>query len=158
MKKPLVVSMVIALIGLSACAGLSYASGKDDAKDLVKRAAAYVKYQGKEKAVAEISKPRGMFDKGELYVFAYDLQGVMVAHPKNPALIGKNLIAVPDNEGKMFRKEIVEKAKTKGSGWVDYVYLNPETNEQEHKTTYLQKVGDLILCCGAYKEYSHEGD
>ena len=158
MKKPLVVSLVIAMIGLLACAGLSYASGKDDAKDLVKHAAAYVKYQGRVKAIAEISKPRGMFDKGETYVFAYDLQGVMVAHPKNPALIGKNLITVPDNEGKMFRKEIVEKAKTKGSGWVDYMYLNPETNEQEHKTTYLLKVGDLILCCGAYKEYTHEGD
>ena len=158
MKKPLVVSVVIALIGFFAFAGLSYASGKDDAKDLVKRAAAYLKYQGKGKALAEISKPRGMFDKGETYVFAYDLQGVMVAHSKNPALIGKNLVDVPDSEGKFFRKEIVEKAKTKGSGWVDYLYLNPETNELEHKTTYLLKVGDLILCCGAYKEYSHDGD
>ena len=158
MKKPLVVSLIIALIGLFACTGQSYASGKDDAKDLVKKAAAYVKYQGKAKAIAEIGKPRGMFDKGETYVFAYDLQGAMVAHPKNPALVGKNLIAVPDSEGKLFRKEIVEMAKSKGSGWVDYIYLNPETNEQEHKTTYLQKEGDLILCCGAYKEYSHDGD
>ena len=155
MKKIIVVSIVI---GLFAFAGLSYATGKDDAKFLVRKAVAYVKYQGKEKAIAEINKPRGMFDKGEAYVFAYDLQGVMVAHPKNPALIGKNLIAVPDNDGKMFRKEIVEKAKAKGSGWVDYVYLNPETNEQEHKTTYIQKAGDIILCCGVYKDYSHEGD
>ena len=158
MKKTIIVSIAIGLIGLFAFAGLSYASGKDDAKALVKKAATYVKYLGKEKALAEISKPRGMFDKGEIYVFAYDLQGVMLAHPKNPTLIGKNLIAVPDSDGKLFRKEIVEKAKTKGSGWVDYVYLNPETNEMEHKTTYLQKVGDIILCCGAYKEYSHEGD
>src|SRR5512137_1685603 len=158
MKKPLVVSVLIALIGLFAFAGLSYASGKDDAKDLVKHAAAYVKYQGKEKAIAEISKPRGMFDKGELYVFAYDLQGVMVAHPKNPALIGKNLIAVPDSEGKMFRKEIVEKAKAKGSGWVDYKYLNPESKELEYKTTYCQAAGDVIICCGAYEDYSHGGD
>ena len=117
-----------------------------------------MKYQGKEKALAEISTPKGMFDKGELYVFAYDLQGVMLAHPKNPALIGQNLIAVPDTEGKLFRKEIVEKAKSRGSGWVDYVYLNPETNKQEHKTTYFQKVGDIILCCGVYQDYSHEGD
>ena len=158
MKKTIVVSIVIGLIGLFAFAGLSYASGKDDAKALVKKAAAYVKYLGKEKSIAEISKPRGMFDKGETYVFAYDLQGFMVAHPKNPTLIGKNLIAIPDSEGKLFRKEIVEKAKSKGSGWVDYVYLNPETNEQEHKTTYIQKVGDIILCCGVYKDYSHEGD
>ena len=158
MKKIIVVSIVIGLIGLFAFTVLSCASGKDDAKALVKKAVAYVKYQGKEKAIAEINKPRGMFDKGETYVFAYDLQGVMLAHPKNPTLIGKNLIAVPDTQGKLFRKEIVEKAKSKGSGWVDYVYWNPETNELEHKTTYLQKVGDIILCCGAYKEYSHEGD
>jgi signal transduction histidine kinase len=158
MRRTIVVSIAIALIGLFAFAGLSYASGKDDAKALVKKAVAYVKYQGKQKTIAEISKPRGMFDKGETYVFAYDLQGAMIAHPKNPALIGKNLIAVPDSEGKLFRKEIVELAKSKGSGWVDYMYLNPETNEQEHKTTYIYKVGDIILCCGAYKEYSHEGD
>ncbi len=158
MKKQSVIAIVIGLMGVFLCTGLSYASGKDDAKALVKQAAALVKYQGKGKALAEISKPKGTFDKGELYVFAYDLQGVMVAHPKNPALIGKNLIDVPDSDGKLFRKEIVEKARLKGSGWVDYLYLNPETNEVEHKTTYLLKVGDIILCCGAYKEYSHDGD
>jgi len=155
MKRPIAFLVVI---GLFSFAALSYAADRDDAKALVKRAAAYVKYQGKEKALTEISTPKGMFDKGELYVFAYDLQGVMLAHPKNPALIGQNLIAVPDTEGKLFRKEIVEKAKSQGSGWVDYVYLNPETNRQEHKTTYIQKVGDIIVCCGVYKDYSHEGD
>ena len=158
MTKHSVIALVIGLMGVFLCTGLSYASGKDDAKALVKQAAAFVKYQGKGKALAEISKPKGTFDKGELYVFAYDLQGVMVAHPKNPTLIGKNLIDVPDSDGKLFRKEIVEKARLKGSGWVDYLYLNPETNEVEHKTTYLLKVGDIILCCGAYKEYSHDGD
>jgi len=146
------------VIGLSLFAVLSHAADREDAKALVKRAAAYVKYQGKEKALAEISAPKGMFDKGELYVFAYDLQGVMLAHPKNPVLIGQNLLNVSDIEGKLFRKEIVEKAKSQGSGWVDYVYLNPETNKQEHKTTYFQKVGDIILCCGIYKDYSHSGD
>ncbi|HIJ87464.1 MAG TPA: cache type 2 domain-containing protein [Desulfuromonadales bacterium] len=158
MKKNIVIALITMLTGLFATAGLALAAGKDDAKSLVKHAAAFVKYQGKGKALAEISKPKGQFDKGELYVFAYDLQGVMVAHPKNPTLIGKNLIDVPDNDGKLFRRDIVEKAKSKGSGWVDYMYLNPETNEVEHKTTYLQKVGDLIICCGAYKEYSHDGD
>ena len=149
---------VLIVIGLFSFVFLSHAADRDDAKTLVKRAAAYVQYQGKEKALAEINTPNGMFDKGELYVFAYDLQGVMLAHPKNPALIGQNLIAVPDAEGKLFRKEIVEKAKSQGSGWVDYVYLNPETNRQEHKTTYFQKVDDIIICCGVYQDYSHEGD
>jgi len=149
---------ILMIVGLCLSAAVSHAADREDAKALVKRAAAYVKYQGKEKALAEISTPKGMFDKGELYVFAYDLQGVMLAHPKNPSLVGQNLTNVPDTEGKLFRKEIVEKAKSQGSGWVDYVYLNPETNRQEHKTTYFQKVGDVILCCGVYKDYSHNGD
>ena len=80
MKKTIVVLIVVGLIGLFAFAGLSYASGKDDAKFLVRKAVAYVKYQGKEKAIAEISKPRGMFDKGEVYVFAYDLRCLVDAH------------------------------------------------------------------------------
>jgi signal transduction histidine kinase len=149
---------LLIIIGLASFAALSRAADRDDAKALVKRAAAYVKYQGKEKALAEISTPKGTFDKGDLYVFAYDLQGVMLAHPKNPALIGQNLINVPDSEGKLFRKEIVEKAKSQGSGWVDYLYLNPETHREEHKTTYCQKVDDIIVCCGVYKDYSHDGD
>src|SRR3974377_9522 len=124
---------LLVVIGLSSFAALSHADDRDDATKLVKQAAAYVKYQGKDKALAEISTPKGMFDKGELYVFAYDLQGVMLAHPKNPALIGQNLINVPDTEGKLFRKEIVEKAKSQGSGCVDYAYVNPETKRQAHK-------------------------
>ena len=152
--------MALALIvmGIALSALLSHATEADDAKTLVKRAAAYVKYQGKDKALAEINTPKGMFDKGELYVFAYSLQGVMLAHPKNPALVGQNLVGVPDSQGKLFRKEIVDKANSNGSGWVDYMYLNPETNKEEHKTTYFLKVGDIILACGTYKDYSHSGD
>ena len=155
MKKIIALSLVLAVCSFAV---LSQASERDEAKKFVKRAAAYVKYQGKDKALAEISRPKGMFDKGELYVFAYDLHGVMVAHPKNAALIGKNLLNEPDAEGKLFRKEIVQRAMSEGSGWVDYIYLNPETNRQEHKTTYFRKVGDIILACGVYNDYSHTGD
>jgi signal transduction histidine kinase len=91
-------------------------------------------------------------------VFAYDMQGVMLAHPKNAELIGKNLLDVPDSDGKLFRKEIVHKARSKGWGWVDYKYLNPETKEMEFKTTYCRAVADLIVCCGTYEEYDHTGD
>ena len=124
---------------------------KKEAEALVKKAIAYSKVNGKDKTLAEINKPGGPFDKGDLYVFAYDVTATIVAHPKNPKLIGKNLMNIPDNSGTYFRKEIVEIAKSKGSGWVDYKYANPETRKLESKTTYLQKFGDLILCCGAYK-------
>jgi len=46
-----------------------------------------------------------------MYVFAYDLNAVMMAHPVNPKMIGKNLFNETDSKGKLFRKEIVELAK-----------------------------------------------
>lgn len=129
-----------------------YAAGsREDAKALVEKAAAFVKAQGKDKALAEFSKPKGQFDKGELYIFVYDMKATVLAHPKNPKIIGKNLLDVPDSSGKLFRKDAVELAKTKGSGWIDYQYLNPDTKKVEHKTSYIEKVDDIIIGCGTYK-------
>lgn len=145
------------VIALAVCLafGLVFVSGavasQKDAKALVEKAAAFAKASGKDAAIKELNQAKGQFDKGELYVFAYDMSGKIIAHPKNPKLIGKDLLNVPDPDGKMFRKEIVELAKTKGSGWVDYKYTNPETKKVEAKTTYVLKAGDMILCCGAYK-------
>lgn len=140
------------LLALSLFLTASWAETKADAIKLVDDAAKQLASQPHETVVAELNKSDGKWVKGELYVFAYDLAGVMVAHPKNPKLVGKNLLEVPDVDGKLFRKEIVELAKTKGSGWVDYKYKNPESGKTEAKTTYLKKVGDLILCCGIYKD------
>ena len=145
--------MIAILIGLFAMAW-GYAAQKatpEEAKKMVEQAVAYVKANGQEKALQEFNKPKSKFVKGELYVFAYDLKAVVVAHPLIPKLIGKNMFNEPDSKGKFFRKEVVELANTKGSGFVDYTYLNPVTKQEEPKTTYIQKTGDLIICCGAYK-------
>ncbi|MCB9497478.1 MAG: cache domain-containing protein [Fibrobacteria bacterium] len=124
---------------------------KEKAVALVAKAADLMTKEGREKALTEISKADGPFVAGELYVFAYDLEGVIVAHPKNSKLIGKNMLKVPDVDGKMFREEIVELAKTKGTGWVDYKYKNATSGKVEEKTTWIRKVGDVVLCCGVYR-------
>lgn len=129
------------------CAG----GTKAEAKALTEKAAEFLKANGKEKTLAEISKPKGQFDKGEVYVYAFDMKGTVLAHPKNPELIGKNTYNIPDEDGKFFRKDIIQLAKTKGSGWVDYKYLNSETKKIASKTTYILKADDMILCCGVYK-------
>lgn len=136
-----------------------------EAKKLVEKAVAYVKANGEDKALKEFSKPGGKFFKEEeylfgydlnevlkddLYIFAYDLKGVLMANSAVPKLVGKNLYNEPDSKGKLFRKEIVDLANSRGSGWVDYTYINPVTKQEETKITYFQKVGNLIVCCGAY--------
>jgi hypothetical protein len=52
----------------------------------------------------------------------------------------------------MFRKEILDLAKSKGKGWVDYKFKNPESGKVEAKTTYIQLVGDVTLEAGIYKK------
>ncbi len=142
-------NIIILIIVLSFAAALYSQVNANKAINLVKSAIQLYKANGKDKCLDSIN--RGRFKQGDIYVFCYDLEGVMLAHPENKALIGKKLINVPDVEGKLFRKEIIEKAKSKGNGWVDYKYKNPANKKVEAKTTYFEKAGDVVFCCGIYK-------
>jgi cytochrome c len=123
---------------------------KEDAQAIVEKAAAYATANSKDQLLAEVNKADGEFNKGELYVFVYDLNGTLIADPINKNLVGQNNVAKPDAEGKLFRKEFVETAKTKGSGWVDYKYLNPTSGKVEPKISYVKKQGDLVIIAGVY--------
>lgn len=136
------------LLGLTA---LSFAdSTPEQAKALVKEAVAFQKANGKEKALAEFSNPKGKFVKGDLYIFAIDYNGVMVAHGNNQKIIGKNMMESKDPDGVFFIKEFI-KAGKQGGGWVDYKWPHPVTKEVKPKTSYLEPVDDVVLGCGVYK-------
>ena len=122
-----------------------------EAQDLVAKAIAYYKAEGKDKAFAAINEPKGQFTKKDLYVFVFDFNVVCLAHGANKALVGKNFVELKDSTGKPFAKEIVDGAKSKGKGWVDYNWTNPTTKKIEAKSSYYQKDGDLVFTCGIYK-------
>jgi signal transduction histidine kinase len=136
------------LFAFMAC-GVS-AGEMEDATKMVNDAAAAVA-KDKSTAVIEIGNPKSRFVKGELYVFAYDLTGTMVAHPINAKLVGKNLMDVPDADGKMFRKEIINSVNATGAATVGYKYKNPQSGAVESKVTYCKKAADLAVCAGYYK-------
>lgn len=141
--------MVAGMVMLAGIGG-ACASEKDEATALVKKAAAYFKANGKEKLIAEINNPHGQFVKGELYLFANDFNGLMLAHGSNPKLIGKNLSNLKDPDGKVFFVDLAKMAK-QGGGWTDYRWSNPVTKKVEAKTTYSYQVGDFFVACGIYK-------
>jgi signal transduction histidine kinase len=119
---------------------------------MVKKAAALVKSDGKEKAFAAISDPANKdFHDRDLYVYAYDLNGVSLAHGTNPKMVGKDLLNMKDNEGKPMIQEMVKVAKEKGSGWVDYKWPNPVTKAIEAKSGYVERVDDILVGSGIYK-------
>jgi cytochrome c len=150
MKKGLMV--VVAGLFLMSLIGFAFASGSaDEAKALIEKGIAFYKANGKEKALAEFSNPKGQFIKGDLYVFIWSLNGTVLAHGTNQKLIGKDVSELKDADGKLFVKEGLEMAKTKGSGWVDYKWTNPVTKKIEAKSTFVKKVDDIVFCCGIYK-------
>jgi len=129
------------------------ASQLDDAKALAEKAAAYVKAHGKDKGISEIGNPKGQFVKGDLYVVLQDFNGFNLVNPKAPELAGKNFLEVKDASGKYFFKEMVELAKTKGSGWVTYNWTNPATKKVQQKKSWVQRVEgtDMYTLCGVYQ-------
>lgn len=145
--------MVFVMISFFVGACITHASPLDDAKGLAEKAATYVKANGKEKGLAEINDPKGPFVKGDLYVVVADFNGISLANPVQPKLNGRNLLDVKDGSGKPFMKEVVDIAKTKGSGWVTYSWTNPETKKLQPKKSWVQRVEghDVLVICGVWQ-------
>lgn len=144
--------VLVAIVGFMLSCSVAYAASKADAQQMVEQAAAFVKANGKDKFIAEVNKKDGMFSKGDLYVYVTDMDYKMLAHPVSPQLVGKNNVAEPDSDGKMYRKEIVDIAKTKGNGWVDYKAKNPTSGKVEEKVANVMKQDDMIIVAGVYKQ------
>ena len=123
----------------------------EEATALVQKTIAYIKANGREKAITEINSTKGQFKDRDLYVVIYDLNGKAIAHGANAKMQGKELIDLRDVDGKYFVKERVEIAKSKGKGWQDYKFVNPVTKQVEPKSMYIEKYEDWIIGCGIYK-------
>nr|WP_295775971.1 cache domain-containing protein [Rhodoferax sp.] len=122
-----------------------------EAEAMVKKAVAYIKTNGPEKAYEEFTNGKSFKDR-DLYIIVYDLNGKNLAQGANPKLVGKDLIGLKDPDGKPLIQMFVDLAKAKGKGWVEgYKFLNPVSQKIEGKAMYLERVGDTLVGCGIYK-------
>lgn len=145
---------IMSAVLATAVFALSTAHAADDpaaAIAMVDKGAAFMQKNGKEALITAINAKSPEFVNGGIYLTMRALDGTQLAHPTNPKLVGKNMVVLPDADGKLFRKEIIEGAQKKGKGWVDYRYNNPTTGDIEKKSTYYSKTGDVILEAGIYK-------
>lgn len=144
---------VAAMLTLYSLPVLAADPTEKDAIAMAERGAAFIKAHGKDEMIRKVAARDPDFIQGSLYVDIRDIKtGIVLAHPVNPSIVGKDLTDVPDASGKKYRREIIELAAKKGSGWVDYQYKNPTTGKLEPKTTYILRVGDVVLEAGIYKK------
>jgi cytochrome c len=138
---------------LASGAALANEPSEKDAIAMAERGAALIKSKGKDEMMKRINAKDPDFVQGSLYVNLRDVKtGIVLAHPYNPSIVGKDLTDVPDANGKKYRREIIELAAAKGKGWVDYQYKNPTTGKIEPKTTYILLVDGVVLEAGLYKK------
>jgi len=143
------------LLALVPAARLAIASDRasaPEAEALVKKAAAYIKANGAEKAYDEFTNGKGFKDR-DLYIFVYDLSGKCLAHGANAKLVGKDLIGLKDPDGKPLVKMLIDVAKDKGQGWTEAVkFRNPVTEKIQTRVNYIQRVGETAVGSGVYTD------
>ena len=142
-------------LSLAVAAGSAFAATeptREDAIAMTERGAALIKAKGKQEMDNMINARHPDYVQGSLYIDMRDLYtGIVIAHPINSSIVGKDLTDVPDASGKKYRREIIELAQKSGKGWVDYQYKNPTSGKIEPKTTFIQRVDDVVLEVGIYK-------
>jgi signal transduction histidine kinase len=151
--KHLITGSLLCLALTSVAVSAATEPTEKDAIAMAERGAAFIKAHGKEEMIKKLIAKDPDFVQGSLYVDMRDIKtGIVLAHPINPAIVGKDLTDVPDANGKKYRREIIELAQKQGKGWVDYLYKNPVSGKIEPKTTYILRVNDVVLEAGLYKK------
>ncbi len=85
-----------------------------------------------------------------MFGILFDKGGTEPIHP-NPKIRGRQMIGLQDSDGKLIIKELVTTCEKSGTGWVDYKWLNTQTNLIERKSSYVEKVADMCLGTGIFQ-------
>lgn len=146
--------LTLLLAGVVSVSAMAQDHGtKEEAKVMVTAALAHIKKVGNEQAFKDFTSDKANWTKKDLYVFAMDLKGVVLGHGANEKLVGKNLIELKDQNGKLFAREFIEVGTSKGEGWVDYDWTSPVTKKVEGKSTFVKRIPsfDGFVAVGAYR-------
>jgi cytochrome c len=146
-----IASVALLILAFSASAGEH--GTKDEAVAMVNRVEAMFRKEGAEATFKAVSdKTIAQFHDRDLYPFIYDMNGLCVAHGARPALIGKNLSGLKDQDGNYLIREMIEIVRGPGTGWVDYKWPNPINNKIEDKSSYVARMGDYFVGVGVYRD------
>lgn len=154
-------TLVLVVMVLFAVSGVARATeGRktaEEAKAMLDKAVSYYQANGKEKALAVFNDPKGAFVDGDLFIFALDMNGTILAHGGKPGLVGKGPNEIRDSDETNFIDAMVKVAKEKGSGTVNYKFENPASLVVEKKASFIQRIDDTIdgtiLGCGYFTAY-----
>lgn len=147
MKTKMIAALALLALGTTAAVAEQRVTAKE-AEAMVRKGVNYIKVTPRDRAMAEITDPKGQFVDRELYLTVYKMDGTAVAHGANAKFVGKNLIELRDGNGKEHIRERLELAKTRTSFWQDFSFINPVNKKMEPKQMYCERTEDMLVVCG----------
>jgi methyl-accepting chemotaxis protein len=126
----------------------------EEATQMVKHGIEFMKANGRDALIADVNqRGKGRFVDRDLYLMVVSLtDNTFKAHGNNPRIVGNSGLVSKDVDGKQFVIEMIDLGKSVGSGWVDYKWNHPVTNEVRTKSSYIERCDDVIVVCGVYKD------
>ncbi|NMB78955.1 MAG: histidine kinase [Methanomicrobiales archaeon] len=126
-------------------------STSQEIRDFVDNAAAYAQKNGKGAALTAFSNRSGPFVAGNVYIYALDYSGHILALPFQPQLTGTDFSPLPDSAGRYYTRTEITLAQ-QGGGYLLYQYPNPAENfSVRYKVSYVRPVDDQYwIGAGAY--------
>jgi len=124
---------------------------KDDREKLVTRvheAKAYVTEHGKSASIQELNDPNSTFSDPNMFIFALDINGTILAHSFLPGRVGQNYFNVQEPYGKYPIRQMISSAEN-GGGYTYYFYADPKSGyENKLKLGYSELAGDDMVISG----------
>lgn len=106
--------------------------------DKVDEACKVIEKEGK-RGFLQFKRKKSRFIFAGTYIWISDFKGKMLMHPISPNLENQVMINLKDINGKQFFSKMIEMAKTRGNGWVDYFWSKPNSKAQILKLTFVKK-------------------
>jgi methyl-accepting chemotaxis protein len=124
---------------------------QDDAVILVDAAIRHAQEAGMADLIDKVNDlTERRFSDRDLYLVVLSLEGEIVAHGGNPRLLGFDTRKQRDPDGKTFGLDIINVGRKQGSGWVDFKFAHPVTQEIKAKSAYVRRVDAYLVSCGFY--------
>ncbi len=151
MKRIITITLAVLLVFCLAAIAFADKATKGEIIAKVKEAATMITNKGQDTAFKEINNQKGKFVWKDTYVFVFDLEGTLVARAFRQQGIGQNLTNWQDKSSppKQPIKEMVDLAKDKGEGWVEYMYPKPNEEAPSRKVSYIYRVPGQNFFVGA---------
>src|SRR5215813_8812529 len=149
----LVLSAIVIFATSALPAGPAEFGTREEAAAMVRRVQEKFKKEGPEATFRAINSRAPGFADRDLYPFVTEVAtGLCVADGVTPAVTGKILIDLKDQDGRFIIQEFIKIASTSpGHGWIDYRWLNPVTKTVEDKTALIERMDKYYVGVGVYR-------